>query len=188
MWGWMKTSSETGDRVTAKSDTIIWFWFQLRKSCRKQNPNEQNDTLIRADNQNNLPMNMHSLTELRFCFLFPFSPSSWPYLEDPTVVCTGWICSRSQAWGEGKKMVTNVYENHRNFSNTCIILNVTTTNGIWPSKNPLFEPIPLLIVQLAFIITITRSLYFILRPLRQPRLVTDILVSKTVPSNLFHFY
>ncbi|KAK9224055.1 hypothetical protein WN944_012504 [Citrus x changshan-huyou] len=76
---------------------------------------------------------------------------------------------------EGKKMVTNVYENHSNFSNTCIILNVTTTNGIWPSKNPLFEPIPLLIVQLAFIITITRSLYFILRPLRQPRLVTDIL-------------
>lgn len=69
MWGWMKTSSETDDRVTAKSDTIIWFWFQLLKSCRKQNPNEQNDTLIRADNQNNLPMNMHSLTELRFCSL-----------------------------------------------------------------------------------------------------------------------
>ncbi|KAK3205381.1 hypothetical protein Dsin_019427 [Dipteronia sinensis] len=57
----------------------------------------------------------------------------------------------------------------------CHVLNITTTNGIWHSQNPLVESLPLLITQLAIVIFFARFLFFILKPLHQPLFVTDIL-------------
>ncbi|KAI9198432.1 hypothetical protein LWI28_015728 [Acer negundo] len=62
-----------------------------------------------------------------------------------------------------------------NASQACHVLNITTTNGIWHSQNPLVESLPLLITQLAIVIFFARFLFFILKPLYQPLFVTDIL-------------
>ncbi|XP_022714571.1 cation/H(+) antiporter 15-like [Durio zibethinus] len=62
-------------------------------------------------------------------------------------------------------------------SKQCFILNITTSNGIWHGDNPFTESLPLIIKQFAAILILTRSLYHLLKPLHQPRIVSDILVS-----------
>lgn len=57
----------------------------------------------------------------------------------------------------------------------CYILNITNTNGLWQGENPLSESLPQFIIQLFFIILITRTLYLILSPFRIPPMVSDIL-------------
>ncbi|KAJ0017361.1 hypothetical protein Pint_10017 [Pistacia integerrima] len=63
-----------------------------------------------------------------------------------------------------------------NVSEACFILNITSTSGLWQGDNPLTDSLPSLLVQLAFIIFINNSLFILLKPLHQPRFVTDILV------------
>ncbi|KAK2642796.1 hypothetical protein Ddye_024559 [Dipteronia dyeriana] len=78
------------------------------------------------------------------------------------------------------------------FHHACHVLNITTTNGIWHSQNPLVESLPLLITQLAVVLFFARSLFFILKPLHQPLFVTDILVTvmtlETVAHMALDFY
>ena len=51
-----------------------------------------------------------------------------------------------------------------------------TSNGSWQGDNPLDYALPLAIVQICLVITVTRFLAFVLRPLRQPRVIAEIIV------------
>lgn len=59
----------------------------------------------------------------------------------------------------------------------CYSPTMITTNGIWQGDNPLDYSLPLFILQVTLVVTITRLLVFILKPLRQPRVISEILVS-----------
>ncbi|CAN0926652.1 Cation/H(+) antiporter 20 [Linum grandiflorum] len=51
----------------------------------------------------------------------------------------------------------------------------TSSDGAWQGDNPLNSAFPLLILQTIIVLVITRSLAFILRPFRQPRVIAEIL-------------
>lgn len=52
-----------------------------------------------------------------------------------------------------------------------------TTEGIWNNDDPLKYSLPLFILQLMLIVIVTRLFVFILKPLRQPRVISEMLVS-----------
>ncbi|XP_058111355.1 cation/H(+) antiporter 15-like [Magnolia sinica] len=49
------------------------------------------------------------------------------------------------------------------------------TNGIWQGENPLNYSLPLFMFQLIIIALTNRALFYILKPLRQPRVVSEII-------------
>ncbi|KAH7833856.1 hypothetical protein Vadar_010480 [Vaccinium darrowii] len=57
----------------------------------------------------------------------------------------------------------------------CYAPTLITTNGIWQGDNPLNYSLPLFILQLTLVVVTTRILVFILKPLRQPRVISEIL-------------
>ncbi|XP_077210717.1 cation/H(+) antiporter 15-like [Tasmannia lanceolata] len=57
----------------------------------------------------------------------------------------------------------------------CYSLNMIVSDGIWHGDNPMNYALPLFIVQLTLIFLTTRTLVFILKPLRQPRVIGEIL-------------
>ncbi|KAJ8761966.1 hypothetical protein K2173_006568 [Erythroxylum novogranatense] len=57
----------------------------------------------------------------------------------------------------------------------CYIVNITAEHGIWQSDNPLTQALPILAMQLTFSISVTTAVYYILRPLRVPHIVPDII-------------
>ncbi|MFQ6647529.1 hypothetical protein Gotur_021794 [Gossypium turneri] len=57
----------------------------------------------------------------------------------------------------------------------CYSPTMITTNGVWQGDNPLDYSLPLFILQLTLVVVTTRLLVFILKPLRQPRVVSEIL-------------
>lgn len=52
-----------------------------------------------------------------------------------------------------------------------------TSTGVFQGENPLDYALPLAIVQIILVIVLTRTLAFLLRPLRQPRVIAEIIVS-----------
>ncbi|PPR90371.1 hypothetical protein GOBAR_AA30314 [Gossypium barbadense] len=50
-----------------------------------------------------------------------------------------------------------------------------TSNGAFQKENPLDFALPLLIVQIILVVSFTRLLAFLLRPLRQPRVIAEII-------------
>lgn len=52
-----------------------------------------------------------------------------------------------------------------------------TSNGVFQGDDPLDYALPLAIVQICLVLVLTRVLAYILRPLRQPRVVAEIIVS-----------
>ncbi|KAJ0976502.1 hypothetical protein J5N97_018467 [Dioscorea zingiberensis] len=50
-----------------------------------------------------------------------------------------------------------------------------TSNGSWQGDNPLDFALPLAILQICLVVIVTRSLAFFLRPLRQPRVIAEII-------------
>ncbi|KAK9078588.1 hypothetical protein SSX86_002645 [Deinandra increscens subsp. villosa] len=50
----------------------------------------------------------------------------------------------------------------------------TASDGVWQGDNPLDYAFPLLIVQTALILAVSRSLAFLLKPLRQPKVIAEI--------------
>ncbi|KAI3946935.1 hypothetical protein MKW98_003498 [Papaver atlanticum] len=50
-----------------------------------------------------------------------------------------------------------------------------TSNGAWQGENPLDYALPLAILQICLVVAFTRTLAFILRPLRQPRVIAEII-------------
>lgn len=57
-------------------------------------------------------------------------------------------------------------------------LNITSikasSNGVWQGDNPLDYAFPLLIVQTILVLAVSRSLAFLLKPLRQPKVIAEI--------------
>ncbi|KAJ0039646.1 hypothetical protein Pint_27366 [Pistacia integerrima] len=56
----------------------------------------------------------------------------------------------------------------------CYAPNMITTNGVWQGDNPLDYSLPLFILQLSMVVVTTRILVFILKPFRQPRVISEI--------------
>ncbi|KAI3427459.1 Na_H_Exchanger domain-containing protein [Psidium guajava] len=56
----------------------------------------------------------------------------------------------------------------------CYAPTMITTNGIWQGDNPLDYSLPLFILQLTLVVVVTRVMVYILRPLRQPRVISEI--------------
>ncbi|KAG6508340.1 cation/H(+) antiporter 19-like [Zingiber officinale] len=62
-----------------------------------------------------------------------------------------------------------------NVTATCLKPMKATSNGSWQGDNPLDYAVPLAIVQICLVIVVTRLLAFLLRPLRQPRVIAEII-------------
>lgn len=58
----------------------------------------------------------------------------------------------------------------------CYAPTMITTNGIWQGDNPLDYSLPLFILQLTMVVVLTRIIVFILKPFRQPRVISEIIV------------
>jgi Kef-type K+ transport system membrane component KefB len=52
----------------------------------------------------------------------------------------------------------------------------TASEGAWQGDNPLHFAMPLLILQICLVVVVTRLLAFVLKPLRQPRVIAEIIV------------
>ncbi|KAL9242909.1 hypothetical protein vseg_016866 [Gypsophila vaccaria] len=50
-----------------------------------------------------------------------------------------------------------------------------TSNGVFQKESPLDFALPLVIVQIVLVIVLTRTLAFLLRPLRQPRVIAEVI-------------
>ncbi|KAG6605320.1 Cation/H(+) antiporter 15, partial [Cucurbita argyrosperma subsp. argyrosperma] len=57
----------------------------------------------------------------------------------------------------------------------CYAPRMITTNGVWQGDNPLEYSLPLFILQLTMVVMMTRALVFLLKPFRQPRVISEIL-------------
>ncbi|KAK8957730.1 Cation/H(+) antiporter 15 [Platanthera zijinensis] len=73
----------------------------------------------------------------------------------------------------------------------CFAPNMITTNGFWEGVNPLRYAFPIFVLQLIIVVLTTRLLVIILRPLRQPRVIAEIiggvLLGKSVMGQLKGF-
>jgi hypothetical protein len=56
----------------------------------------------------------------------------------------------------------------------------TSSDGAWQGDNPLNHGLPLLIIQTTLVMFVSRTLAFFLKPLRQPRVVAEIIVSQYI--------
>lgn len=52
-----------------------------------------------------------------------------------------------------------------------------TSNGAFQNESPLDFALPLLILQICLVVVFTRLLAFLLKPLKQPRVIAEIIVS-----------
>ncbi|KAK9267251.1 hypothetical protein L1049_009673 [Liquidambar formosana] len=57
----------------------------------------------------------------------------------------------------------------------CYAPTMITTSGIWQGDNPLDYSLPLFILQLTLVVVTTRVLVFLLKPFRQPRVISEIM-------------
>ena len=60
---------------------------------------------------------------------------------------------------------------------TCSHPMKATSNGVFQGDNPLDFALPLAILQICVVLIVTRGLSILLRPLRQPRVIAEIVVS-----------
>ncbi|XP_073109130.1 cation/H(+) antiporter 18 isoform X1 [Elaeis guineensis] len=59
--------------------------------------------------------------------------------------------------------------------NACPKPAAAASNGVFQGDNPLHSALPLAILQICLVVVITRSLAFLLKPLRQPRVIAEII-------------
>ncbi|GAB2273796.1 Cation/H(+) antiporter 18 [Dionaea muscipula] len=59
-------------------------------------------------------------------------------------------------------------------NSTCLPMKATS-NGVFQGENPLHDALPLAILQICLVLVLTRSLAFLIRPLRQPRVIAEII-------------
>ncbi|KAL6009003.1 Cation/H(+) antiporter 19 [Asimina triloba] len=62
-----------------------------------------------------------------------------------------------------------------NATNVCPPPMKATSNGSWQGDNPLDYALPLAILQICLVVVLTRTLAFLLQPLRQPRVIAEII-------------
>ncbi|MCO5609177.1 hypothetical protein L7F22_063400 [Adiantum nelumboides] len=60
-------------------------------------------------------------------------------------------------------------------TSSCPKAMAATSNGVWQGDNPVEFALPLLILQICLVILVTRSLAVLLKPLRQPRVIAEII-------------
>jgi len=60
----------------------------------------------------------------------------------------------------------------------------TSSNGAWQGDNPLDFAFPLLIVQTTLILLVSRFLAFLFKPLRQPKVIAEIVVCLSLSLSL----
>jgi hypothetical protein len=70
-------------------------------------------------------------------------------------------------------------------SPSCPAAMKATSNGVFQGDNPLDFALPLAILQICIVVALTRILAFLLRPLRQPRVIAEIIVSSFLSSFFF---
>ncbi|KAL2333361.1 hypothetical protein Fmac_014574 [Flemingia macrophylla] len=73
----------------------------------------------------------------------------------------------------------------RHVTTGCYNVDVSNPNSIWKSETVLFFYLPTFAAQVGFMLLSTRSLYYILRPLNQPRLIAEILIGILISPELF---
>lgn len=61
-----------------------------------------------------------------------------------------------------------------------------TSNGAFQHENPMDYALPLLIVQICLVVAFTRFIAFLCKPLRQPRVIAEVIVSTFF--SCFHFF
>lgn len=61
-------------------------------------------------------------------------------------------------------------------SHTCPPPMKATSNGVFQGDNPLDFALPLAILQICLVLVVTRVLAYMLKPLRQPRVIAEIIV------------
>lgn len=61
--------------------------------------------------------------------------------------------------------------------NVCPATMKSTSNGVFQGDNPLDYALPLAILQICIVLLVTRGLAYLLKPLRQPRVIAEIIVS-----------
>ncbi|WZZ70827.1 hypothetical protein YC2023_082197 [Brassica napus] len=66
-------------------------------------------------------------------------------------------------------------ENSTETSIICYAPSMITTNGVWQGDNPLDFSLPLFVLQLTLVVVVTRFFVFVLKPFRQPRVISEIL-------------
>jgi hypothetical protein len=62
---------------------------------------------------------------------------------------------------------------------TCMKPMAATSNGVWQHNNPIDFSFPLLVIQIILVLVTTRTLAFLFKPLRQPRVIGEIIVSQS---------
>lgn len=60
---------------------------------------------------------------------------------------------------------------------SCPAFMKATSNGVFQGDNPIDFALPLAILQIVIVIILTRLLAYLLRPLRQPRVIAEVIVS-----------
>jgi len=60
-------------------------------------------------------------------------------------------------------------------NSTCTKLMKTSSNGVWQGDNPMDFAFPLLIIQICLVLLVTRTLAYLFKPLRQPRVIAEII-------------
>jgi hypothetical protein len=63
----------------------------------------------------------------------------------------------------------------------CIKPMVDTSNGVFQGDNPVHFGLPLIIVQIILVIVVTRLLGLLVKPLHEPRVIAEIVVSSYPP-------
>lgn len=66
---------------------------------------------------------------------------------------------------------------------TCPAPMKAVSNGAFQHENPLDFAVPLIILQICVVVTFTRFIAFLCKPLKQPRVIAEIIVGY---ENLFH--
>ncbi|XP_043687845.1 cation/H(+) antiporter 15-like [Telopea speciosissima] len=90
---------------------------------------------------------------------------------------SAYVDNETSITGRGSKLINGTISatNKTHEVMVCYSPNMITTSGIWQGDNPLDFSLPLFILQLTIIVLITRFLVFILKPLRQPRIIAEII-------------
>lgn len=73
-------------------------------------------------------------------------------------------------------------------ANACPAPMQATSNGVFQGDNPLDYALPLAILQICLVVALTRILAYLLRPLRQPRVIAEIVVSICTSCLLYIYY
>lgn len=64
--------------------------------------------------------------------------------------------------------------------NACPAPMKATSNGVFQGDDPLDFALPLAILQICLVLVVSRGLAYLLKPLRQPRVIAEIIVSSFI--------